>query len=249
MSSAPADAVDTSAISRPRSDCSSSRLAVVIGLVGACLAKGLLALIAVATNLFFFGRLSTAAVTPADAHLGAFLLLVSVIGGLIIGLMARFGSERIRGHGIPEAIEAILMNRSRVEPKVALLKPLSSAISIGSGGPFGAEGPIIMTGSAFGSVIAPCFHTEKIARRGYHDEPLRVVVHRMAETGLTHFPIVERGSARRLLGMISLEDLLIRARNLDAERRRERVMRVRVAFPFALGRTSEAANEPAEPSR
>jgi H+/Cl- antiporter ClcA len=140
-------------------------LAIVIGLVGAFLAKGLLALIALATNVFFFGRLSTANVTPADAHLGAFVILVPVIGALIIGLMARYGSERIRGHGIPEAIEAILMNGSRVQPKVALLKPLSSAISIGSGGPFGAEGPIIMTGGAFGSVIAQFFHLTSAERK------------------------------------------------------------------------------------
>src|SRR5262249_60263945 len=76
----------------------------------------------------------------------------------IIGLMAQYGSERIRGHGIPEAIEAILLNGSRVEPKLAILKPVSSAISIGTGGPFGAEGPIIMTGGAFGSMAAQCFH-------------------------------------------------------------------------------------------
>ena len=88
-----------------------------------------------------------------------------VVGALIIGLMARYGSERIRGHGIPEAIEAILINGSRVEPKVALLKPLSSAISIGSGGPFGAEGPIIMTGGAFGSLIAQFFHLTSAERK------------------------------------------------------------------------------------
>ncbi|MCC7009944.1 MAG: chloride channel protein [Acidobacteria bacterium] len=140
-------------------------LAVGIGLVGAVLAKALLTLIAIATNLFFFGRLSTASVSPADAHLGASVVAIPVIGGLVIGLMARYGSDRIRGHGIPEAIEAILMNGSRVQPKVALLKPLSSAISIGSGGPFGAEGPIIMTGGAFGSVIAQCFHLTSAERK------------------------------------------------------------------------------------
>src|SRR2546429_7875267 len=79
--------------------------------------------------------------------------------------MARYGSERIRGHGIPEAIEAILMSGSRVEPKVALLKPLSSAISIGSGGPFGAEGPIIMTGGAFGSLVAQFMHLTSTERK------------------------------------------------------------------------------------
>ena len=92
-------------------------------------------------------------------------MLVPVGGALIIGLMARYGSERIRGHGIPEAIEAILINGSRVEPKVALLKPISSAISIGSGGPFGAEGPIIMTGGAIGSMIAQLFHLTSTERK------------------------------------------------------------------------------------
>jgi len=161
-----ADAVDTLGdFSATRRLLLVSPLAIVIGLVGAVLAKGLLALIALATNLFFFGRLSTAAVTPADAHIGAVVIVIPIIGGLIVGLMARYGSDRIRGHGIPEAIEAILMNGSRVQPKVALLKPLSSAISIGSGGPFGAEGPIIMTGGAFGSVIAQFFHLTSTERK------------------------------------------------------------------------------------
>src|SRR5205085_7213978 len=123
--------------------------AIVIGVVGAYVALALLKLIGLFTNLFFFQRLSTALVTPEGHTLGPFVILVPVAGALVIGLMARYGSERIRGHGIPEAIEAILINGSRVDPKVALLKPLSSAISIGSGGPFGAEGPIIMTGGAF----------------------------------------------------------------------------------------------------
>src|SRR5204862_4232791 len=91
-------------------------------------------------------------------HLGKLVMIAPVIGGLIIGLMARFGSEKIRGHGIPEALEAILFGRSRMEAKVAVLKPLSSAISIGTGGPFGAEGPIIMTGGAVGSLFAQMFH-------------------------------------------------------------------------------------------
>ena len=142
-----------------------SALAAGLGLVGALLAKALLALIALSTNLFYFQRFSTADVTPADAHLGWWMLAIPVIGGLIIGFMARYGSERIRGHGIPEAIEAILMNGSRVQPKVALLKPLSAAIAIGSGGPFGAEGPIIMTGGAFGSVIAQFFHLTSAERK------------------------------------------------------------------------------------
>jgi len=104
-------------------------------------------------------------VSPAGNHLGFYSVLIPIGGALIIGFMARYGSERIRGHGIPEAIEAILINGSRVEPKVAFLKPLSSAISIGSGGPFGAEGPIIMTGGAFGSMIAQLFHLTSAERK------------------------------------------------------------------------------------
>jgi H+/Cl- antiporter ClcA/CBS domain-containing protein len=140
-------------------------LAMAIGAVSAVVARALLTLIDVFTNLFFFRRFSILHVSPADHTLGAVAVLVPVAGAFIIGLMARYGSERIRGHGIPEAIEAILINGSRVEPKVALLKPLSSAISIGSGGPFGAEGPIIMTGGAIGSLVAQFFHLTSAERK------------------------------------------------------------------------------------
>ena len=129
-----------------------SLLALGIGAISAFVALGLLKLIGFFTNVFFYQRFATEMVSPIGHHLGYFVVAVPIIGGLIIGLMARYGSERIRGHGIPEAIEAILLNGSRVEPKLAVLKPVSSAISIGTGGPFGAEGPIIMTGGAFGSI-------------------------------------------------------------------------------------------------
>jgi H+/Cl- antiporter ClcA len=142
-----------------------SLLAIGIGLVSAFIALFLLKLIGLFTNLFFFQRWSISAASPAANHLGGWEVAVPVIGALIIGVMARYGSERIRGHGIPEAIEAILINGSKVEPKVAILKPLSSAISIGSGGPFGAEGPIIMTGGAFGSMIAQFFHLSSTERK------------------------------------------------------------------------------------
>jgi len=140
-------------------------LATGIGALSAFVALALLKLIGLCTNLFFFQRWDTALASPADHTLGLFVVCVPVLGALIIGCMARFGSERIRGHGIPEAIEAILINGSRVEPRLALLKPLSSAISIGSGGPFGAEGPIIMTGGAFGSLIAQFFHLTSAERK------------------------------------------------------------------------------------
>src|SRR5215471_5835949 len=142
-----------------------SALAVCIGVFAAYVAAGLLKLIGLFTNLFFFQRVSTALVTPEAHTLGPFVILVPVAGALVIGVMARYGSERIRGHGIPEAIEAILIGGSRVEPKVAVLKPVSSAISIGSGGPFGAEGPIIMTGGAVGSLFAQCFHMSAAERK------------------------------------------------------------------------------------
>jgi chloride channel protein, CIC family len=142
-----------------------SLLAMCIGALCAFVALALLRLIGLFTNLFYFGRWSTDLVSPAGNHLGMFSLFVPIAGAFIIGVMARYGSERIRGHGIPEAIESILMNGSRVEPKVALLKPISSAISIGSGGPFGAEGPIIMTGGAFGSMIAQFFHLTAAERK------------------------------------------------------------------------------------
>jgi CIC family chloride channel protein len=142
-----------------------SLLATVIGVICAFVALALLRLIGLFTNLFYFGRWGTAMVSPAGNHLGVYSVFVPIAGALIIGVMARYGSERIRGHGIPEAIESILLNGSRIEPKVALLKPISSAISIGSGGPFGAEGPIIMTGGAVGSMIAQLFHLTSAERK------------------------------------------------------------------------------------
>src|SRR5262249_36005194 len=142
-----------------------SLLAGAIGVGSAFVALGLLRLIGLFTNLFFFQRWDTALVSPAGHHLGAAVVLVPVVGALIIGLMARYGSERIRGHGIPEAIESILIHGSRVQPRLAILKPLSSAISIGSGGPFRAEGRIIMTGGAFGSMLAQFFHLTSAERK------------------------------------------------------------------------------------
>jgi H+/Cl- antiporter ClcA len=135
-----------------------SSVALVIGVVATFLAVILLRLIAISTNLFYYHRLSSVSVSPAGSSLGYWMILVPVIGGLLVGVMARFGSDKIRGHGIPEAIEAILLNRARVDPKIAILKPISAAIAIGSGGPFGAEGPIIMTGGALGSLVAQWIH-------------------------------------------------------------------------------------------
>ena len=145
-------------------------LALVAGTGGAGAAWALSRLINLVTHLAYFGSWSVAPVNIADyslrgSGLGAWSVLIPVAGCLIIGLMARFGSEKIRGHGIPEAIEAILIGRSRIQARVALLKPLSSAVSIGTGGPFGAEGPIIMTGGALGSLFAQLFHLSNAERK------------------------------------------------------------------------------------
>lgn len=142
-----------------------SGMAIVIGALGSLVAYALIWLINLFTNLAYYQRLSAQEASPAGNHMGFWAVFVPVIGGLIIGLMARYGSEKIRGHGIPEALEAILIGRSRMEPKVAVLKPVSSAISIGTGGPFGAEGPIIMTGGAIGSLFAQFFHLTSAERK------------------------------------------------------------------------------------
>jgi H+/Cl- antiporter ClcA/CBS domain-containing protein len=140
-------------------------MAAVVGVISAFVAVALVWLIGSLTNLFYYHRLSSALVSPAGNQLGIWAVLVPMAGGLAVGLLARYGSEKIRGHGIPEAMEAILIGRSRMSAKVAVLKPLSSAISIGSGGPFGAEGPIIMTGGAFGSLFAQAFHLSASERK------------------------------------------------------------------------------------
>ncbi len=142
-----------------------SLMSLFIGAFSALVAYALLWLIAIITNLAFYHRFSAAPALPQGHHLGYWVVLVPVVGAVIIGLMARFGSEKIRGHGIPEALEAILLGRSLISLKVAILKPLSSAISIGTGGPFGAEGPIIMTGGAFGSIFAQQFHLSAAERK------------------------------------------------------------------------------------
>ncbi|RAG87194.1 chloride channel protein [Streptacidiphilus pinicola] len=134
-------------------------LALVVGGAGSLAALALLRLIGLVTNLVFYQRVSTDLIAPGAMHHAWWLVLgAPVAGGLVIGAMARYGSEKIRGHGMPEAIEAILTGGSRVQPKVAVLKPVSAAISIGTGGPFGAEGPIIMTGGAIGSILAQLLH-------------------------------------------------------------------------------------------
>ncbi|MEF3133843.1 chloride channel protein [Rhizobium sp. 268] len=140
-------------------------MSIIVGTAGAFAAWCLVSLIALVTNVIWFGEIGTQPNSLASVPRSLWVVLVPPLGGLVIGLMARFGSEKIRGHGIPEAIEAILIGGSRMSPKVAVLKPLSSAISIGTGGPFGAEGPIIMTGGAIGSLFAQFFHMSAAERK------------------------------------------------------------------------------------
>ncbi len=139
--------------------------ALVVAFAAAWSAEILIGLIDLFTNLSFYGRLSFAPVSPADNHIGLLVLVVPVIGGLVVGVMARWGSPAIRGHGIPEAMERILFGESRIPPRVTLLKPLGSAISIGTGGPFGAEGPIIATGGALGSLLGQLTRTTADERK------------------------------------------------------------------------------------
>jgi CIC family chloride channel protein len=140
-------------------------LAVAIGILGAGISLALLDMIGFFTNLLYFQRLSVHLVSPYGNTLGVIAVVIPIGGGLIVGLMARFGSEQIRGHGIPEAMERILINGSKVQPRLAILKPISSAISIGTGGPFGAEGPIILTGGAVGSIVGQLFHLTAAQRK------------------------------------------------------------------------------------
>lgn len=128
-------------------------LAVVVAICISFIAKFLVYLISLITNISFYGSLSMENNSPADNHLGLLVILIPAIGGLAVGLMAVYGSKTIRGHGIPEAMEQILTNKSKIKPAITYLKPISSAISIGTGGPFGAEGPIIATGGALGSTL------------------------------------------------------------------------------------------------
>lgn len=142
-----------------------SALAVGVAFLVGVVARVLVKMIALVTNLAFFGRFSLAVASPAEHHLGWLVVLVPVLGGLLVGLMARFGSKAIRGHGIPEAMEQVLTNESRIPARLTWLKPLSAAIAIGTGGPFGAEGPIIATGGALGSLLGQLLKTSAVERK------------------------------------------------------------------------------------
>lgn len=139
--------------------------AVINALIIGFIAKGLVYLIDIITNLAFYGKFSIAPASPAHNNLGWIVVAIPIIGSLLVGLIARFGSKAIRGHGIPEAMEKIIMDESKIPPLITLLKPLSAAISIGTGGPFGAEGPIIATGGAFGSFTGQIMHISPTERK------------------------------------------------------------------------------------
>jgi len=157
--------------SQPRSDPAKFRLLLMsclaagIGLIAGGIAWILYKLIGLFTNLFFYHRFDTSFASAQMNHLGPWVIVTPVIGGLIVGFMAKYGSPKIKGHGIPEAMEAVMFNRSRIQPRVAILKPISAAIAIGTGGPFGAEGPIIQTGGAVGSLVGQVFHTTASERK------------------------------------------------------------------------------------
>src|SRR6201984_1990690 len=142
-----------------------SFLAAGIGLVAGGVAFVLYKLIGLFTNLFFFQRWDMAFSSAQQNRLGLWVIVTPVIGGIIVGFMAKYGTPKIKGHGIPEAMEAVLVNRSRIQPRVAILKQISAAIAIGTGGPFGAEGPIIQTGGAVGSLVGQVFHTTASERK------------------------------------------------------------------------------------
>src|SRR5438034_5244235 len=135
-----------------------SAYALLVGLIAGLVAQGLLELIYLFTNIFFFGRWSFAASFPVGHHLGAWVILIPPIGGLLVGLMIHFWEPTLKGHGIPEAMEAVLVGKSRVRMRVGILKPLATAFAIGTGGPFGADGPSIQTGAAFGSIFGQGVH-------------------------------------------------------------------------------------------
>src|SRR5512143_2644774 len=130
-----------------------SLVSVAVAAAAGLVAQALTRLIGLVTNLSFYGHFSFDFSSPADNKLGPWVIVIPVIGGVIVGLMARYGSAAIRGHGIPEAMEQILFGESRIPPRITFLKPISAAIAIGMGGPFGAEGPIIATGGALGSLV------------------------------------------------------------------------------------------------
>ncbi len=142
-----------------------SALSILLGISAGFISKILTSLIGLITNLSFYGNFSFEFSSPKHNMLGFWVIAVPIFGALIVGLMARYGSKGIRGHGIPEAMEQVLTNKSRIPPRLTFLKPLSAAISIGTGGPFGAEGPIIATGGALGSLIGQIFKTTADERK------------------------------------------------------------------------------------
>jgi len=142
-----------------------SAISLLLGIAGGLIAQGLTRLIGLITNITFYGKFSATFSSPANNHLGIYVIFIPIAGAILVGLMARYGSKGIRGHGIPEAMEQILLNESKIPPRLTFLKPISAAISIGTGGPFGAEGPIIATGGALGSLVGQLIKTTADERK------------------------------------------------------------------------------------
>src|SRR5437016_3178483 len=142
-----------------------SAYAAMVGFIVGLVAQGLLELIYLFTNLFFYGKWSFAVTYPVHHHLGTWVILIPPVGGLLVGILVQFWEPTLKGHGIPEAMEAVLLGKSRVRMRVGLLKPIATAFAIGTGGPFGAEGPIIQTGAAFGSILGQLVHMTPYQRR------------------------------------------------------------------------------------
>ncbi len=142
-----------------------SGYALIVGFIGGLVAQGLLELIYLFTNIFFYGKLSFTMISPAHNTLGPWVILIPAVGGLLVGVMIHLWEPTLKGHGIPEAMEAVLVGKSKIRTRVAILKPLATAFAIGTGGPFGAEGPIIQTGAAFGSIFAQVTNLTPYQRR------------------------------------------------------------------------------------
>jgi H+/Cl- antiporter ClcA len=143
-----------------------SAFGALMGIIGAVAAWALYHLIMIFTGIAFYHTFSLQTpLYPPTENIGAAAIIIPVIGGLIVGVIAKYGSDRIKGHGIPEAMEAVLRHKARVSPRIAIFKPISAAIAVGTGGPFGAEGPIIQTGGAIGSLIGQSMRMTTAERR------------------------------------------------------------------------------------
>jgi len=204
--------------------------AVGVAFVAGVAARMLMAMIAFVTNAAFLQRVSLQPAAPHQHHLGLLVIFVPALGGIVVGFMARYGSKAIRGHGIPEAMEQVLTNESRIPPRLTFLKPLSAAIAIGTGGPFGAEGPIIATGGALGSLVGQVLKTTSAERKtllaagaaagmaatfgspppavAFEGSSLREAADLMVTAGIGRLPVVTQAEPGKVIGILTRSDLL-----------------------------------------